>query len=101
LYLIALVPSWHIAGTGVTDSCGLPCGCCRLNLGPLEEQSVLLTTKPSLQPLKLSLFFEFPNVKVLKTKIISGEFFLTLNVNFQSSLGLNQEKPQIQSKTKN
>jgi hypothetical protein len=26
-----------------------PCGCWRLNSGPLEEQTVLLTTKPSLQ----------------------------------------------------
>jgi hypothetical protein len=25
-----------------------PCGCCELNSGPLEEQSVLLTTEPSL-----------------------------------------------------
>ena len=27
-----------------------PCGCWDLNSGPLEEQSVLLTTEPSLQP---------------------------------------------------
>jgi hypothetical protein len=27
-----------------------PCGCWNLNSGPLEEQSVLLTTEPSLQP---------------------------------------------------
>ena len=26
-----------------------PCGCWKLNSGPLEEQSVLLTTEPSLQ----------------------------------------------------
>ena len=26
-----------------------PCGCWELNSGPLEEQSVLLTTEPSLQ----------------------------------------------------
>lgn len=25
-------------GTGVIDSCKLPCGCCELNLGPMEEQ---------------------------------------------------------------
>jgi hypothetical protein len=36
----------------VTDSCELLCGCWELNLGPLEVQSVLLTTEPSLQPLK-------------------------------------------------
>ena len=33
-----------------TDSCELPRGCWELNLGPLEEQSVLLTPEPSLQP---------------------------------------------------
>ena len=36
--------------TGSSDSYNLPCGCWELNLGPLEEQSVLLTTEPSLQP---------------------------------------------------
>jgi hypothetical protein len=37
-----------------------PCGCWDLNSGPLEEQSVLLTIEPSLQPpifFKLSIFF--------------------------------------------
>jgi hypothetical protein len=29
-------------GTGVTDNCELSCGCWDLNLGPLEEQPVLL-----------------------------------------------------------
>jgi hypothetical protein len=33
-----------------TDGCEQPCGCWELNSGPLEEQSVLLTTEPSLQP---------------------------------------------------
>jgi len=37
-------------GTGVTDSCELPCGCWELNSGPLQEQLVFLTTEPSLQP---------------------------------------------------
>jgi hypothetical protein len=31
-----------------------PCGCWELNSGPLEEQPVLLTTEPSLQPVCLS-----------------------------------------------
>ena len=35
----------------VMDGCVPPCGCWDLNSGPLEEQSVLLTTEPSLQPL--------------------------------------------------
>ena len=29
------------SGTGVTDSCGLSCGCWESNPGPLEEQLVL------------------------------------------------------------
>jgi hypothetical protein len=34
----------------VTDGCEPPCGCWDLNSGPSEEQSVLLTTEPFLQP---------------------------------------------------
>ena len=34
----------------ITDGCEPPCGCWDLNSGPSEEQSVLLTTEPSLQP---------------------------------------------------
>ena len=40
-----------------SDSCELPCGCWELNLGPSEEQWVLLTTEPALQPPTL-LFFQ-------------------------------------------
>jgi hypothetical protein len=36
-------------GTGVTDSCELPCRCWELKPGPLEAQSVLLTVDSSLQ----------------------------------------------------
>lgn len=36
--------------SGVTEGCELPCGCWELNLGCLEEQQVLFTTVPSLQP---------------------------------------------------
>jgi hypothetical protein len=35
----------------ITDGCEPPCGCWDLNSGPLEEQSVLLTAEPSLQPM--------------------------------------------------
>ena len=50
---------WEIArssetGIGVTDSCELPCGFWELNPSPLEEQPVLLTAEPSLQPSILS-----------------------------------------------
>jgi hypothetical protein len=34
----------------ITDGCEPPCGCWELNLGPSEEQSVLLLTEPSHQP---------------------------------------------------
>jgi len=36
--------------TGVSGGCEPPHGCWELNPGPLEEQPVLLTTDPSLQP---------------------------------------------------
>jgi hypothetical protein len=39
------------ASDPITDGCEPPCGCWDLNSGPLEEQSVLLTTESSLQPL--------------------------------------------------
>ena len=38
------------ASDPITDGCEPPCGCCDLNSGPLEGQSVLLTAQPSLQP---------------------------------------------------
>jgi hypothetical protein len=34
----------------ITDGCEPSCSCWELNSGPLEEQSVLLTTEPSLHP---------------------------------------------------
>jgi hypothetical protein len=40
------------------DGCEPPCGCWELNSGPPEEQSVLLTTEPSLQP-NLIFFLNF------------------------------------------
>jgi hypothetical protein len=42
-----------------TDGCEPPCGCWELNSGPLEEQSVLLTTEPSLQPPHSAILFYF------------------------------------------
>lgn len=39
-----------ILGSGVTDACEPPCGCWKLNLGPLGEQQMLLSPEPSLQP---------------------------------------------------
>jgi hypothetical protein len=42
-------------GTGVMNHCELLPGCWKLNLGPLQEQQVLLVTEPSLQPLFLKI----------------------------------------------
>jgi hypothetical protein len=39
----------------IMDGCEPPCGCWDLNTGSLEEQSVLLTIEPSLQPISLLL----------------------------------------------
>ncbi|XP_050006256.1 putative divalent cation/proton antiporter TMEM165 isoform X2 [Alexandromys fortis] len=35
----------------ITDGCEPPCGCWELNSGPLEEEAMLLTSEPSLQPI--------------------------------------------------
>ena len=43
----------------ITDGCEPPCGYWELNSGPLEEQSVLLTTEPSLQSWGLLLYRQF------------------------------------------
>jgi len=38
------------ASDPITDGCEPPCGCWELNSGPLQEQSVLLTTRSPIQP---------------------------------------------------
>lgn len=43
-------------GTSYRQGCEPPCRCWRLNLSPLEEQSVLVTTESSLQPSLIYLF---------------------------------------------
>jgi hypothetical protein len=51
------------------DGCEPPCGCWDLNSGPLEEQSVLLTAEPSLQPQEVIILFFILKanfVKILK-----------------------------------
>ena len=49
MYILAWRPEVGIRspGTEVIDGCKLQCG--ELNLGPLREQPLLLTTEPSLQ----------------------------------------------------
>jgi hypothetical protein len=50
--------------TGVTDGCELLCACWESIQGPLQEQPVLLTTEPSLQPgWLLNLSFHFPSTE--------------------------------------
>ena len=41
----------------ITDGCEPPCGCRDLTSGPLEEQAMLLTSEPFLQPLPFFLIF--------------------------------------------
>ena len=43
-------------GTGVIDGCEPPCGCIDLNLGLLQEQSVLETTELPFQLKKAECF---------------------------------------------
>jgi len=50
-YTVAVQTHQKRASDLITDGCEPPCGCWDLNSGPLEEQSVLLTTEPSLQPI--------------------------------------------------
>lgn len=45
--------------TGVTDRYELPCVCWKLNSGPLEEESALLASEPSLQPSNSNSHFTF------------------------------------------
>lgn len=56
--------------TGNTDRCELPHGCWRLNLGPLEEQPVLLIAELYPQPVFLSSFvLESETLNHIVTKI--------------------------------
>jgi hypothetical protein len=53
-------------GTGVIDGCEQPYGYWDLNPGPLEEQPVLLTAEPSLQPCKHSFSQERRNCWLMR-----------------------------------
>lgn len=58
--------------TGVTDSCKFPCRSWELNLGPSKEQSLLLTTGPSLQLLLLLFgFYIYLLIGVQDRKVMS------------------------------
>lgn len=58
--------------TGVRDNCEVLCGCLELNLGPLEEKPVLLTTKESLQPHQ-TIFLTFAHLDCFKNKSTASE----------------------------
>jgi hypothetical protein len=49
MYVSTLLLSSDTPEDPITDGCEPLCGYWELNSGPLEEQSVLLITKPSLQ----------------------------------------------------
>ena len=51
MYLSALLTFCQKRASDPTiDGCEPPCDCCKLNVEPLEEQSMLLSSEPSLQP---------------------------------------------------
>ena len=62
-YTYVCAPCAHLAptkaigspGTGVTESCEIPCRCQNSNVGSVKEQPVFLTIVQSLQPLLLPL----------------------------------------------
>jgi hypothetical protein len=49
------------ASYSIIDSCEPPCSCWELNSGPLDEQTVLLTAEPSLQPHQFSFRGRLPS----------------------------------------
>ena len=56
--LSADIPAYQKrAWNPITDGCEPPCRCWELNSGPLEEQSELLTSEPSLKPPSLSVYY--------------------------------------------
>jgi hypothetical protein len=57
------------------DGCEPPCGCWDLNSGPSEEQSVLITSEPSLQPPSLFLKIH-PFNSIEKFKVAFGVLVL-------------------------
>jgi hypothetical protein len=66
----------------ITDGCEPLCGCWELNSGPLEEQTVLLTTEPSLQP---QVHTSNPRIWAVEAKKIKG--IPSLHNELEASLG--------------
>ena len=66
------------------DGCELPCGCWEPNLGPLQEQQVLITAESTLQPQGIQTL----EVKILLQVYPSWSRASSLNKQFRSDLEL-------------
>jgi hypothetical protein len=64
----------------IIDGCEPPHGCWELNSGPLDEQPVLLTTEPSLQPKQLVLETAKPSLQPNRNPPVSASEVLELKV---------------------
>ena len=91
----------------ITDGCEPPCGCWDLNSGPSEEESVLLTAEPSLQPYLFLIcsfvclcrghgdpfgcWFSLSTIQVLETKLrLSWMGMPPLSLSHHTGLGWHQ-----------
>jgi hypothetical protein len=76
VYRSTLSACQNWASDPITDGCEPPRGCWGLNSGPLEEQSVLLTAEPSLQPketlLNAQLHSDNPREETMPTQVVSA-----------------------------
>ena len=94
--MLTLTPQKR-ASEPITDGCEPPCGCWELNSSPLEEQSVLLTTEPSLHPPGLILvphgFHAWPGVTVLLLLLAHPAIYL---ISQGPSLSLNRTQSLLE-----
>ena len=73
---------------GVTEDYKLPCACWELNSDPLQEQSVLLTTEPSLLPLVFGCVFFSPETGFLCVALADLELTLLTRLALNSEIHL-------------
>jgi hypothetical protein len=73
-------PQWpeegiRSSGTRAVEGCELPSGCWNPNFSVLQEQPVLLTVEPSLQPwiVCFNFFFDLPSLQGVHCKAISND----------------------------
>jgi hypothetical protein len=94
------------ASNPITDGCEPPCGGWELISGPLQEQSVLLTTEPSLQALVpgtfiFKAFLDLATVDFNKVGhgqwevVISGIWYVLKEILLSVSVSISLAKPQI------